>query len=65
MFRNPALGFGPGSGPIFLEGLTCSPNSTNLLDCADNPIGVHTCDHSQDTGIRCIGKGIPHITPVH
>ncbi len=50
--------FGQGTGPIFLEGLTCSSDSTNLVQCADNPlvIGVTRCTHSQDTGVRCLGK---------
>ncbi len=48
--------FGEGSDPIFLEGLTCSSESSNLLQCANNPIGVHRCTHSQDTGVRCLGK---------
>ncbi len=50
--------FGEGSGPIFLEGLTCSSESSNLVQCADNPIGVHRCTHSQDTGVRCLGESV-------
>ena len=53
VFRDPV--FGEGTGPIFLQGVTCEDGEDTLLQCAKNPIGVHMCDHSQDTGLRCIG----------
>ena len=45
-----------GSGPIFLEQLSCSDNSINLIDCARQPLGFHMCDHSQDAGVTCLGR---------
>lgn len=48
--------FGMGSGPIFLEQLSCSDDSSNLLQCARPPLGLHTCDHSQDAGVTCLGR---------
>ena len=54
MFRD--LSFGDGSGPIFLDRVSCSSNSSSLLECDSNPLGVHTCSHSQDVGVQCIGK---------
>ena len=54
MFRD--LSFGEGAGPIFLDRVSCSSNSPTLLECDSNPLGVHTCSHSQDIGVQCIGK---------
>lgn len=48
--------FGGGAGPIFLEQYDCNDGHRRLLDCAVRPVGVHTCDHSRDAGVRCIGK---------
>ena len=49
--------FGPGIGPIFLENLICSGSETTLLDCRHStPLGLSTCAHSQDAGVRCVGK---------
>ena len=49
--------FGPGIGPIFLENLICSGSETNVLDCRHStPLGLSTCAHSQDAGVRCVGK---------
>ena len=48
--------FGESQGPVFLQGLSCGGGDANLLQCADNPIGVHMCEHSMDTGVKCIGK---------
>ena len=53
------LTFGEGLGPIFLDRVSCSSNSPSLLECDSNPLGVHTCSHSQDVGIQCICKGSP------
>lgn len=46
--------FGEGSGPIFLERYDCSAED-RFLNCALPPIGVHSCDHSSDAGVKCIG----------
>ena len=49
--------FGPGIGPIFLENLVCSGSETTLLGCRHStPLGLSTCAHSQDAGVRCVGK---------
>ena len=53
IFRD--LTFGEGLGPIFLDRVTCSSEQLTLLECDSSPIGVHTCSHSQDVGIQCIG----------
>ena len=49
--------FGRGNGPIFLDQLTCSGTETSVLECRRSiPHGLPTCDHSQDAGVRCVGK---------
>ena len=49
--------FGAGSGPIFLESLSCSTEDNDLLDCRRNrPLGLSTCGHSNDAGVICFGK---------
>ena len=54
MFRD--LSYGEGVGPIFLDRVTCSSNNLTLLECDSSPVGIHTCSHSQDVGVQCIGK---------
>ena len=49
--------FGPGNGPVFLDQLACSGTETSVLECTHLiPLGLPTCDHSQDAGVRCVGK---------
>ncbi len=48
--------FGLGQGPIFLDEAQCVGNETHLLDCRLSAVGVHDCTHTEDAGIRCIGK---------
>lgn len=47
--------FGEGLGPILLDDLACTGEEESLLDCAFHS-GTHTCDHSEDAGVRCEGK---------
>ena len=45
-----------GSGPIFLEQLDCSEDDSSVFGCMTfTPLGLHSCDHSQDAGVRCTG----------
>ena len=49
--------FGPGVGPISLNSLFCSGSETSLLDCRRfTSLGLSSCDHSRDAGVRCVGK---------
>ena len=50
-------GFSPGHGPIFLDQLDCSESDSSLLECRRfTPLGLVTCEHTQDALVRCIGK---------
>ena len=57
VFRD--LTFGEGSGPIFLDRVTCSSKNVSLFECDSNPVGVHTCTHSQDVAVQCFGTNEP------
>ena len=51
--------FGRSTGPIFLDQLGCSGTENSLLQCNRYAgLGLHSCDHSQDAGVRCIGEKI-------
>ena len=51
--------FGHGTGPIFLDQLGCSGTESSLLQCNRFAgLGLHSCDHSQDAGVSCIGEKI-------
>ena len=55
--------FGHGTGPIFLDRLGCSGTESSLIDCNRFAgLGLHSCDHSQDAGVRCIGEEITSLT---
>lgn len=48
--------FGTGTGSIWLNGLACNGNESNLLSCpSTDPSG---CSHLQDVGVRCYGTVI-------
>lgn len=59
MHQNAA--FGEGSGPIFLSSLACDGSEASLVECrAFAEIGIHSCLHSQDVGVTCIGEQSYH-----
>ena len=45
--------FGEGSGPIQLDDLLCVGNESALVNCSAGPIKQHSCNHSEDAGVRC------------
>ena len=49
--------FGSGTGPLLLDGLSCTGTEANLLSCYHRGIGVtgYNCTHSDAAGIRCQG----------
>lgn len=46
--------YGSGVGDIPLDDLLCQGDEENLLECQKFH-GNHTCDHSEDAGVRCGG----------
>ena len=40
---------------LFLTRLGCTGTESSLIDCTHSGIGSHTCDHSRDAGVRCLG----------
>nr|CAI5829393.1 unnamed protein product [Callosobruchus analis] len=45
--------FGAGSGPIWLDQVSCSGEELDLKDCTTWDWGEHNCDHNEDVGIIC------------
>ncbi|XP_078408912.1 antigen WC1.1-like [Cetorhinus maximus] len=44
---------GPGSGPVWLEGLECSGEESYLWQCPSAYLGSHDCSHKEDVKIMC------------
>ncbi|XP_052266898.1 uncharacterized protein LOC127868846 isoform X3 [Dreissena polymorpha] len=45
--------FGPGSGVIMLDSLTCHGNESDISQCSHEPWGVSDCSPSEDIGVHC------------
>ena len=52
--------FGAGSGPIFLDDVQCTLNSSQLLECPSSPILSNNCLHSDDASVGC--EGMPLLS---
>ena len=49
--------FSRGIGPIFVDELSCDGGEVRVGECRrGRAFGLHTCEHSQDVALRCIGE---------
>ena len=56
--------FGQGSGPIFLDSVTCNGNELSITNCGHLGVNLtRSCTHSEDVGVRCSNEqGNCHTT---
>ncbi|MBZ3890937.1 Macrophage scavenger receptor types I and II [Sciurus carolinensis] len=45
--------FGRGTGPIWLNEVTCLGTESSIEDCSIRQWGVRACSHSEDAGVTC------------
>ena len=51
-----SAGFSQGSGPIWLDSVTCTGSEPTLASCGHLGVGVtRICSHEEDAGVRCSG----------
>ena len=62
-----SAGFGQGSGPIWLDSVSCSGNESILASCGHVGVGItiNKCYHSKDAGVSCNRDGKDHLSLCH
>ncbi|NXA16656.1 DMBT1 protein, partial [Sapayoa aenigma] len=48
-----AARYGRGTGPIWLDEVTCTGEESDFFRCGANTWGVHNCHHGEDAGVTC------------
>lgn len=56
--------FGVGSGPIYLDDVTCFGNEPSLDRCLASQWLHHNCRHNEDAGVRCYGEMLLFVVNV-
>ena len=54
--------YGRGAGPILLDDVHCAGTETSLQQCTAHDIGDHSCDHTEDAGVRCMCVHVQLLT---
>ena len=53
-----------GSGPIWLDDVSCLGTEIDIASCPHSGWGIHNCDHSEDVSISCGPITEPNITGI-
>lgn len=40
-----------------MDEVRCTGDESTLLDCPSDGFYIHNCDHSEDSGVRCLHNG--------
>uniref|UniRef100_A0A8C8AKE6 Soluble scavenger receptor cysteine-rich domain-containing protein SSC5D n=1 Tax=Otus sunia TaxID=257818 RepID=A0A8C8AKE6_9STRI len=48
--------FGWGTGPIWLDDVSCTGKETDFFECPAKMWGSHNCHHGEDAGVVCSGE---------
>ncbi|NWS89572.1 DMBT1 protein, partial [Toxostoma redivivum] len=51
-----AARYGRGTGPIWLDDVTCRGDEPDLFRCDHRTWGDHNCHHGEDAGVVCAGN---------
>ncbi|XP_037817731.1 uncharacterized protein LOC119607724 isoform X1 [Lucilia sericata] len=57
--------YGPGSGPIWLDQVSCLGNETKIDECNHWSWGENNCNHTEDVGLKCTAGPKPNPAKVN